>query len=116
MDEFRLVEVIVAAQRILDEWLDFSNPLFLCSRHIESTESRCSRASPKRITLIQRNTTSVPISKMSLGGLALVGNMKGFFVALNGPEPEGVGEGTESMLQNGIEWGIEVATDEDETS
>ena len=84
MDEFRLVEVIVVAQRILDEWLDFSNPISLCSRHI---------ASPKRITLTQRNTTSVTISKTSLGGLALVGNMKGFFVALNGPEPEGVGEG-----------------------
>lgn len=33
-----------------------------------------------------------PKSKMSLGGLALVGNMKGFFVALNGPGP-GVGNG-----------------------
>lgn len=56
MDEFRLVEVIVAAQRILEE--------------------------------------CVPISKAGLGGLMLVGNMKGFFVALNGPAPAGwVGEG-----------------------
>ena len=49
VDEFRLVDVIVAAQRILD----------MC----------------------------VPISKMRLGGLALVGNMKGMFVAVNGPSP-----------------------------
>lgn len=55
MDEFRLVDVIVAARRILDE--------------------------------------CVPISKSSLGGLALVGNRKGLFVALNGPAPEGVGSG-----------------------
>lgn len=33
----------------------------------------------------------VPISKTSLGGLALVGNLQGLFVALNGPAPEGVG-------------------------
>lgn len=32
MDEFRLVEVIVVAQKILEEWLDFSNPIFFCSR------------------------------------------------------------------------------------
>lgn len=49
VDEFRLVDVIVVAQKILDE--------------------------------------CVPISKMSLGGLALVGNMKGLFVAVNGPAP-----------------------------
>lgn len=42
--------------------------------------------------------------------------MKGFFIALNGPEPEGVGEGTESILQNGIEEGMGVAIDEGETS
>lgn len=52
MDEFRLVDVIVAAQKILAE----------CPRK----------------------------SKTSLGGLTLVGNMKGFFVAVNGPEPVGL--------------------------
>jgi len=29
----------------------------------------------------------VPKSKTSLGGISLVGNMQGFFVAVNGPEP-----------------------------
>ncbi|CAD6586282.1 MAG: hypothetical protein ASARMPREDX12_002321 [Alectoria sarmentosa] len=60
VDEFRLVEVIVAAQRILDE--------------------------------------CVPISKTSLGGLALVGNMKGLFVAVNGPAPEVVINGSTTGL------------------
>lgn len=56
VDVFKLVEVIVVVQRILDE--------------------------------------CVPISKTSLGGLALVGNLQGFFVAVNGPEPEDVDEMT----------------------
>ena len=55
MDQFRLVEVIVAARKILDD--------------------------------------CVPISKTNLGGLTLVGNMKGLFVAVNGPAPERVGNG-----------------------
>ena len=31
----------------------------------------------------------VPVSKTRLGGLALVGNMKGFYVSVNGPKPYG---------------------------
>lgn len=78
VDEFRLVEVIVVARRILDE--------------------------------------CVPVSKTSLGGLALVGNMKGLFVAVNGPRPEGMGGGIGRIVQRGIEEGKSVAMDEDETS
>lgn len=52
VDEFALVEVAVAARRVLDG--------------------------------------CVPVSKTSLGGLALVGHMKGLFVAVNGPEDGGV--------------------------
>ena len=40
----------------------------------------------------------VPISKTSLGGLALVGNMKGLFVAVNGPAPEVVINGSTTGL------------------
>lgn len=60
VDEFRLVEVIVAAQRILDD--------------------------------------CVPMSKTSLGGLSLVGNMKGLFVAVNGPAPDGASSGMGRMV------------------
>ena len=35
----------------------------------------------------------VAVSKAGLGGLALVGNGKGYFVAVNGPGPEAVGRG-----------------------
>lgn len=78
MDEFRLVEVIVMAQRILDE--------------------------------------CVPISKTSLGGLALVGNMKGLFVAVNGPAPGGERTGAGSIMQRGSEEDIRITMDEDVTS
>ncbi|KAK4695667.1 hypothetical protein P7C71_g2132, partial [Lecanoromycetidae sp. Uapishka_2] len=64
-DKFRLVDVIVAAQRIIAE----------CP----------------------------PKSKTSLGGLSLVGNMKGFFVAVNGPEPLGVAENWVDGNASGVE-------------
>ncbi|KAL9073491.1 MAG: hypothetical protein Q9161_002912 [Pseudevernia consocians] len=76
VDAFRLVEVIVAARRVLDD--------------------------------------CVPISKTNLGGLALVGNMKGFFVAVNGPAPDGVGSARVRMGQRGIGEGLRLARGGDE--
>ena len=59
VDEFRLVEVIIAAQRVLAE--------------------------------------CVPFSKTVLGGLALVGNMRGLFIAVNGLPTTGEKELEESL-------------------
>ncbi len=69
VDEFRLVEVAVAARRILAE--------------------------------------CVPISKTRLGGLMLVGNRQGYFVAVNGPalEEEGREGGRVVEIERGLEGG-----------